>query len=95
MESLSLAPLWPSFEYKPHQLTGIRWMLEREDADKSGGLLCDEMGLGKTMEVLGLMKNSKKHITLLVCPKAVITQWVDAAVKATGFVEDEVSTMIY
>lgn len=77
-----LTPLWHSFAYKPHQLTGIRWMLEREDAEQSGGLLCDEMGLGKTMEVLGLMKNSKKHDTLLLCPKAVITQWVDAAVKS-------------
>ncbi len=82
MESLSLVPLWPSFAYKPHQLSGIRWMLEREDAEQSGGLLCDEMGLGKTMEVLGMLKNSKKHMTLLLCPKAVITQWVDAAVKS-------------
>jgi SNF2 family DNA or RNA helicase len=57
-------------------------MLEREDAEQSGGLLCDEMGLGKTMEVLGMLKNSKKHMTLLLCPKAVITQWVDAAVKS-------------
>jgi SNF2 family DNA or RNA helicase len=79
---MELTPLWPSFEYKPHQVSGIRWMVDREDAEQSGGLLCDEMGLGKTMEVLGLMKNSKKHITLLLCPKAVITQWVDAAVKS-------------
>lgn len=79
---MELTPLWPSFAYKPHQLTGIRWMLEREDAEESGGLLCDEMGLGKTMEVLGVIKNSKKHMTLLLCPKAVITQWVDAAVKS-------------
>jgi len=81
-ELISLTPLWPSFAYKPHQLTGIRWMLEREDAEQSGGLLCDEMGLGKTMEVLGLLKNSKKHMTLLLCPKAVISQWITAAVKS-------------
>ena len=81
-ELMSLTPLWPSFAYKPHQLTGIRWMLEREDAEQSGGLLCDEMGLGKTMEVLGLLKNSKKHMTLLLCPKAVISQWITAAVKS-------------
>lgn len=80
--SSALKPLWPSFEYKPHQLTGIHWMLEREDKDESGGLLCDEMGLGKTMEVLGVMKNSKKRTTLLLCPKAVISQWVDAASKS-------------
>lgn len=82
METQSLTPLWPSFAYKPHQITGIHWMLQREEAENAGGLLCDEMGLGKTMEVLGLMKNSKKHMTLLICPKAVISQWVDAAVKS-------------
>lgn len=79
---IMLTPLWPSFAYKSHQLTGIHWMLEREKAENAGGLLCDEMGLGKTMEVLGLMKNSKKHITLLICPKAVIAQWMDAAIQS-------------
>lgn len=82
--SLVLKPLWPSFEYKSHQLTGISWMLDRESKPESGGLLCDEMGLGKTMEVLGVMKNSKKRTTLLLCPKAVISQWVEAAGKS-GF----------
>ena len=77
-----LKPLWPSFEYKPHQLTGISWMLDRESRAESGGLLCDEMGLGKTMEVLGLMANSSKRTTLLLCPKAVISQWVEAASKS-------------
>jgi SNF2 family DNA or RNA helicase len=79
---MSLKPLWPSFEYKPHQVTGIHWMLQREGKDESGGMLCDEMGLGKTMEVLGTMRNSKKRTTLLLCPKAVISQWVEAASKS-------------
>ena len=76
-----LTPLWPGFLYKPHQVTGIEWMLDREKQPESGGLLCDEMGLGKTMEVLGLIKNSPKK-TLLLGPKAVISQWVDAATKS-------------
>ena len=59
-------------------------MLDRESKPESGGLLCDEMGLGKTMEVLGVMKNTKKRTTLLLCPKAVISQWVEAAGKS-GF----------
>lgn len=81
-----LAPLWPGFAYKPHQVTGVQWLLERESAAESGGLLCDEMGLGKTIEVLGLMKNAPatKWQTLLLCPKAVIPQWVEAARKS-GF----------
>ena len=76
-----LQPLWPDFAYKPHQLTAIGWMMGREEA--RGGLLCDEMGLGKTMEVLGLMKNTPKmRQTLLLCPKAVISQWRVAAAKS-------------
>jgi SNF2 family DNA or RNA helicase len=78
----SLAPLWTGFAYKPHQDVGIKWMLQREAAPQCGGLLCDEMGLGKTMEVLGLMKNSPLRLTLLLCPKAVIAQWVAAATRS-------------
>jgi SNF2 family DNA or RNA helicase len=79
MDSSTLFPLWNGFVYKPHQITGVHWMLNREKDAISGGLLCDEMGLGKTMEVLGTMKNNKLLTTLLLCPKAVISQWVDAA----------------
>jgi SNF2 family DNA or RNA helicase len=81
-ETKSLPPLWPSFEYKLHQVSGIKWMLQREMGEMSGGLLCDEMGLGKTMEVLGTIANSKLKQTLLLCPKAVIAQWVAAATKS-------------
>jgi hypothetical protein len=78
----SLKPLWDGFAYKTHQIAGVDWMLKREDSDFPGGLLCDEMGLGKTMEILGLVKNSKKHNTLILCPKAVIMQWCVAAEKS-------------
>ena len=77
-----MLPLWKDFEYKPHQVSGIEWMLDRENQPESGGLLCDEMGLGKTMEVLGVMRNSPKKRTLLLCPKAVVGQWVTAATKS-------------
>ena len=80
-----LRPLWPGFAYKPHQETGIRWMLDREDPSRlhlRGGLLCDEMGLGKTMEVLGVVLNSRKLETLLLCPKAVVAQWRTAAIRS-------------
>jgi SNF2 family DNA or RNA helicase len=82
--SNALRPLWPGFVYKPHQETGIRWMLDREDPLRieRGGLLCDEMGLGKTMEVIGMMLNSRKLETLLLCPKAVVAQWRSAAIRA-------------
>jgi len=50
--------------------------------EERGGLLCDEMGLGKTMEILGLIANSRKAETLLLCPKAVVAQWRAAAVRS-------------
>ena len=74
-----MLPLYDGFAYKPHQITAISWMLDREAQAESGGLLCDEMGLGKTIEILGLMKESEKKRTLLLCPKAVISQWVEKA----------------
>ena len=77
-----MIPLWVDFQYKSHQISGIDWMLNRETQAESGGLLCDEMGLGKTMEVLGVMKNSNKKKTLLLGPKAVISQWIIAASKS-------------
>lgn len=80
----TLQPLWEDFAYKSHQLTGIEWMMKREDVTHSGGLLCDEMGLGKTIEILGLLRNTQKTDTLLLCPKAVIRQWITFALRS-GF----------
>lgn len=84
--SKMLKTLWPDFSYKPHQITGIHWMLAQE-ADKDflqGGFLCDEMGLGKTYEILGTIKNSRLAETLIICPLSVVMQWMDA-LKKTKF----------
>lgn len=72
-------PLWKDFSYKAHQVTGLRWLLHRETQTPAGGLLCDEMGLGKTIQILGLLINSPKPKSLLLCPKAVISQWISAS----------------
>jgi SNF2 family DNA or RNA helicase len=96
--AVDLIPLWEGFEYKDHQVTAVNWMLKREreaDEDKLGGLLCDEMGLGKTMEVLGVVKNNPKPLTLLLCPKAVITQWQKAAIQSRLNVVMYLVTPIY
>ena len=41
---------------KPHQISGLKFCLEREKATKSedprGGIIADEMGLGKTILML-------------------------------------------
>lgn len=78
-EKRSHAPLWEGFAYKPHQEYGVSWLLAREEAPIKGGLLCDEMGLGKTIQMLGLIKESPLHSTLLIAPLAVINQWKDTA----------------
>jgi len=78
-----LAPLWPSFEYMPHQRYGIKWLIKREKEEISGGLLCDEMGLGKTIQMLGLIINSIRSNTLLIGPIAILNQWMSLAEKCS------------
>ena len=70
---MTLIPTSSERSYKDHQVHGINWMIQREL--KSGGLLCDEMGLGKTEQILGLICNTPRVHTLLLCPKALIPQW--------------------
>ena len=74
--------LWTGFAYKPHQETGIQWILEREKMVPSGGIVCDEMGLGKTIQLLAILKQEKFSKTLLVAPVAVLSQWEQTAKKA-------------
>jgi SNF2 family DNA or RNA helicase len=75
--------LWKDFHYKPHQIYGIKWLLEREnDSEHSGGLLCDEMGLGKTIQIIGLLKGSPVKKNLILLPLAVLEQWIGTARKA-------------
>ena len=82
-----LKRLWTGFSYKPHQETGVAWMLKRElDTECRGGILCDEMGLGKTIQVIALIKNSiaqgsKDRLNLLIAPVAVLEQWKKVAWK--------------
>ncbi|KAI8089312.1 SNF2 family N-terminal domain-containing protein [Halteromyces radiatus] len=66
----------------PHQLEGIRWMMDREENESSsGGILADDMGLGKTIQTIGLvtstLENTEKreNKTLIVAPLALIQQW--------------------
>lgn len=74
-----LQQLWTGFRYQEHQITGVRWMLEREALAHSGGILCDEMGLGKTIQMLGLIKETKPTANLLIAPLCVLDQWQEVA----------------
>lgn len=92
-ETLLLAPR-PDIQYLSHQETGVRWMLEREEAGAAGcrgGILGDDMGLGKTFQTIGLLKNSPLTLrTLIVCPPALMAGWTDE-LQACGFA---VSTLL-
>ena len=74
-------------EYLQHQVAGIRWMLAREEPTAEicrGGILADDMGLGKTFQTIGLLKNSPALRTLIVCPPALISGWLQE-LTACGF----------
>lgn len=69
----------------PYQVSGVLWMLKRElDPRAPGGLLCDEMGLGKTIQTIATMIGNPKGSTLVVVPKAVLSQWLDAFKRFMG-----------
>ena len=76
--SQQVKSLWPDFAFKPHQETGVTWMLRRERGGVygvRGGILCDEMGLGKTIQMVALIKSGEGLSNLLVAPVAVLEQW--------------------
>lgn len=91
---MHLKPLWPGFEYFPHQEVSIEWMIERErvgtpipDTRKGirtirGGLQCDDMGLGKTMQICGTMKNNVLGSTLILVPLAMVETWIEVLRKS-------------
>ena len=68
-----------------HQQVAVEWMVDKETdpSKRTGGLLCDEMGLGKTLSVIGLCINNPKPMTLLLCPLAVVSQWL-VALESSG-----------
>ena len=74
---------------KPHQSSGIKWLMERENPKDAefhgepmarGGILADEVGLGKTIQSIYLMMKNKMK-TLIVVPKSLVKQWMDETAK--------------
>lgn len=62
----------------PHQVDGTKWMLKREKSSRfPGGLLLDDCGLGKTPQVIHVMSENPKPLTLIVAPVNIIKQWKD------------------
>ncbi|ORY31955.1 SNF2 family N-terminal domain-domain-containing protein [Naematelia encephala] len=64
----------------PHQVIGVRFLLDKErDKKYRGALLADQMGLGKTVQTIALMAlnkpDDKIKSTLIVAPLALLQQW--------------------
>ena len=90
----TVLPLWPTFAYFPHQLVGIRWMLDKERNGTAvldrhggyktvyGGFQCDDMGLGKTVQITATMINHPLSKTLLIAPLAMLDTWATMCMKA-------------
>ena len=92
----SLQPLWNGFQYFPHQVEGIHWMLHKEiegtlvDARKTseppvlvrGGFQCDDMGLGKTIQIVATMTHHPLPLTVLLAPLAMIDTWTQVCQRA-------------
>lgn len=80
----------------PHQVTAIQWMQRTERRPRMvseqphGGILAHEMGLGKTITCLCTILLEGLGSTIIVCPKSVITQWRDEAVRILGLSADDV-----
>jgi len=77
-ELTELIPPRSDIALLPHQVIGVRWMLQRELDNPicRGGILADDMGLGKTFQTISLLKNSPYSLsTLILCPPALLSGW--------------------
>lgn len=76
-------------DVKPHQLSGVEWMLSKETDSipfdgVRGGINADEMGLGKTIMMIGTIVGNFKKRTLIVVPFALLEQWCSELYHITG-----------
>ena len=76
--------------YSQYQFDGVKWMVEKETSEVSGGgfgrggILADEMGLGKTITMIGTFVSNILPKTMIVVPLILIEQWKQQIFKTTG-----------
>lgn len=80
----------------PHQEAAVKWMSSVESRPRivpeqpHGGILAHAMGLGKTTSMLSLIGAQGLQSTLVICPKSVLSQWRDEAVRVLGLTPDQI-----
>ncbi|XP_063696504.1 uncharacterized protein LOC134827673 [Culicoides brevitarsis] len=89
-QMLQATPARLTKQLKPHQQSGLKFMLWRETQDPAGGIIADDMGLGKTMSIIALVAETLSRKipdklrpagirytgpTLVICPPSIAAQW--------------------
>lgn len=80
----------------PHQIAAIQLMQKTENRPRMvseqphGGILAHAMGLGKTITMLSMVSRQGLGSTLVVCPKSVINQWRDEALRVMNISHDDI-----
>ena len=69
-----------TIKLKDHQKENIQFV-----KDNHFVLIADEMGLGKTFSALASVKEQNHYPCLIICPKAVITNWEKEIAKIDHF----------
>lgn len=69
---------------KPHQIDGVKWLVESACRNRAGALLADDMGLGKTLQAIAFMAwlqdqaaegKRAKGPFLVVAPTGLLANW--------------------
>lgn len=69
---------------KPHQVDGLKWLVEAHTRQMPGGLLADDMGLGKTLQAIAFIAwlheqsargKRPKGTMLVVAPTGLLANW--------------------
>ncbi|KAI4453879.1 snf2/rad54 helicase family [Holotrichia oblita] len=59
---------------RSYQKEGVKWLKMLKN-NRLGGILADDMGLGKTLQMLTILSEHNKGVSIVVCPTSLIINW--------------------